>query len=706
MQYSRLFIPFVVTLTLTACGGGDEGGGDEGGGDSSNGNGGSNATNTPFVKSKESLGYLCNSTEDTCYLLTVTNADTLSGTYESCTISTEACSSTPLRTYVTQSQANYVRGVYAINNASLESCSVNAGVYTCLYSDSVLMHVVKSRLQYDNLSYSVTHSYTSKNWQAAKVDEGYNCSDYVNCIKADIEDNKYNGTIEHCVIATKACNPKVTIYEYAKSRIQESASSYTPAVTVTDCRFTTESYYACLGDKADGGKEKLYMDLSPLSTGSGFLSTLRDFSTLSNQEYQINQAYGQQSIYPDFNITKPASWRTLIPELSNILDASDDWNKEHYQHNTNFSAQRGAVCSESLDQFSIECFVGVEYGQYYQCEKYYTAAARVCNVYYTEPPVIKKLMDSQLAFHGFDVEAEESFTYSETYPVVIADRNCEIDHTLVNNKIRSAKMFFENDRVFNLNLSNQEDRNLLRWAAKPISAWAGVEGGSHCANVSAIITANNGAPLQLVINADSGIAKLPEILQKGSLLGVSQGQYNYGVNLTATRSLNSLDYFSVWAGGNSPQNYTEELSKSPPAGQPEYDFVWGTDHQDQLLFVGAVSSDGVKIPSYAQPGSDSRIQSRWIMALGRNVITATSTAYGQSAVYKTSGTSFAQPFVTRALAKGKNLCPSSTYSDLSNVLLNTAKRDFDGYDPALYGRGILHVAAFTESLDAQCPSNS
>jgi hypothetical protein len=701
MQYSRFFLPFITTLTLTGCISG-------GGGSSTVENSGEttgSSSNTSFIQSKQSSGYVCNSTEDTCYLLTVTSSDTLSGTYESCTISTEACTSTPLRTYVTQSQANYVKGVYAINNASLDSCSVDAGVYTCFYSDSVLTHVVKSRLQYDNLSYSVTHSYSSKNWRAAKEDEGYNCSDNISCIKADIVDNKYNGTIEQCVIATKACNPKVTIYEYAKGRIQESASSFTPAVTVSDCRFTTESYYACLGDKADGGKEKLYMDLSPLST-NGFLSTSRDYSTPSTQELQINQEFGQQSIYPDFNITKPASWRTLIPELSNILDTSDDWNKGHLQHNTNFTAQRGAVCSESLDQFSIECFVGVEYGQYYQCEKYYTAAERVCNVYYSEPPVIKNLMDSQLAFHGFDVEEEENFTYSETYPVVIADRNCEIDHTLVKNNVRSAKMFFENDRVFNLNLSNQEDRNLLRWTVKPTSAWAGVEGGSHCASVTALITANNGAPLQIVINADTEVSKLPEIIPKGSLLGVSQGQMNYGVNLAATKSFNSLDYFSIWAGGNGQQNYTEELSVPPLTGQPEYDFVWGTNFQEQLLFVGAVDADGVKISSSAQPGTDTQIQSRWIMALGRNVITATSTAYGQSAIYKTSGTSFAQPFVTRALAKGKNLCPSSTYSDLSNVLLNTAKRDFDGYDPALYGRGILDVAAFTESLDAQCPSNS
>lgn len=121
---------------------------------------------------------------------------------------------------------------------------------------------------------------------------------------------------------------------------------------------------------------------------------------------------------------------------------------------------------------------------------------------------------------------------------------------------------------------------------------------------------------------------------------------------------------------------------------------------DNFLWVGAVNqdrtpsefllSDGAEAGTNV-PGDDADIQSRWISAPG----TAVDGAFfdNNTEYLQVSGTSQAAPLVTGAAALVKGQFPALTNAAVLQILLDTADRSFEGYDPAVHGRGILDIEA-------------
>ncbi|TDO97939.1 S8 family serine peptidase [Marinomonas balearica] len=688
----RIALLVLFTTTLAACGGGSSS--DEPTASTTPTNGGNDSEETSYVKQKEAEGYLCNTTQDICYQLAVTEEESLSGTREQCTISTEACSSSSLSEYISTTQESYVSSVASMSGASLSQCDIEAGVYTCSYNKNDSIYSVTSTLSYDNSSYSVVHSYDELSWTDQKENEGFNCG-ATECVKVTTEGSQYNGTIETCLISDRSCS-SAKIYEVASETIQRySELDYIVNTVGTtqeqSCSFIQPSYFACIYANEQGEKTRFFIDLSGLSNNSPTLTASFELKKLSSIEFLLNEEFSPNSFYPAIGIAKPSSWLSDIPELQSVLDSEDDWDKGNPYHTFMYSATRSPICSDNSDGYTFSCVFTMEYGEYHQCDYSYLPIDRVCNVYSSIPPKVTDQLKHQLELNGFDSATEESFDYSTDYTVISEDEVCEPDHELISGKVVGLRYYFDQDRYYELDITSQQDKNLMRW--KQGVEWSGLMNGAHCAGVTSIITSINGAPIK-ILSGGGDFEELPNQIPNGSLLGVSQIA-NYR---TATHEFVSDRYFSVWGAGNSGQNYSQVI-----IDRPTVDYVWDDPEAANTLFVGAVDADGVFKDTYAYPGDNPAVQARWIMALGVDVWKATTTVFGNAAVSRESGTSFAQPFVTRAMAKAKNICPSSSYSALSNVLLETANRDFDGYDPSKYGQGLLDVNMLVNTLKNGCP---
>ena len=118
------------------------------------------------------------------------------------------------------------------------------------------------------------------------------------------------------------------------------------------------------------------------------------------------------------------------------------------------------------------------------------------------------------------------------------------------------------------------------------------------------------------------------------------------------------------------------------------------------VIVGAVSWNNALASFSSTPGSNSIIQSRWITALGENILTAGGISNTVNSTTNTKGTSFATPLVSRALNIAKSYCSSMTYNDIADVMLQTANRSFTGYSAENYGMGILDVNALMKHFES------
>lgn len=114
----------------------------------------------------------------------------------------------------------------------------------------------------------------------------------------------------------------------------------------------------------------------------------------------------------------------------------------------------------------------------------------------------------------------------------------------------------------------------------------------------------------------------------------------------------------------------------------------------QFLYVGSVTNTGVLSDFSSTPGSDANIQARFILAPGESVIVATNS--DSSSLGSVNGTSFSTPIVSSAAALVKSQNPTLTNRAVLTILLESADRAFEGYDPALHGQGILDIKAALE----------
>ena len=171
---------------------------------------------------------------------------------------------------------------------------------------------------------------------------------------------------------------------------------------------------------------------------------------------------------------------------------------------------------------------------------------------------------------------------------------------------------------------------------------------------------------------------------------------NFGLDLTETFVTNPVDCGSLTQDQRDNSvtcrfifNATNDrlLAKDP-------------DLADNFIWVGAIDgngkpatfmlADGTPVGTNT-PGADIEIQSRWIMAPGDRL---TGAFFGNDTDYlQLSGTSQAAPLVTGAAALVKGQFPTLSNVAVMQILLDTADRSFAGYDPAIYGQGILDIEA-------------
>ena len=155
---------------------------------------------------------------------------------------------------------------------------------------------------------------------------------------------------------------------------------------------------------------------------------------------------------------------------------------------------------------------------------------------------------------------------------------------------------------------------------------------------------------------------------------------------TQMEAAGAAGIINVWAAGNDSQS-----NPSAEAGAALYD----TDFQNLSIAVVAIGTDG-KIASYsnkcgivaaycvAAPGSS--IYSTWYFANGYHT--------------ENSGTSFAAPMVSGALAVVKHEFSSLTNAQVVNRLLTTAL-DTDEYSQSsIYGHGLINLSSATAAISS------
>ncbi len=110
-----------------------------------------------------------------------------------------------------------------------------------------------------------------------------------------------------------------------------------------------------------------------------------------------------------------------------------------------------------------------------------------------------------------------------------------------------------------------------------------------------------------------------------------------------------------------------------------------------LLFVGAVDAEQ-KLAWYSNfPGSSVEVQARFIVAPGD--LSVAWPSLGEEAYLDKSGTSYAAPLVSGAIALLKVNHPSKTAREIADAILATASKDIPDYSAETHGQGLLDVEA-------------
>lgn len=134
----------------------------------------------------------------------------------------------------------------------------------------------------------------------------------------------------------------------------------------------------------------------------------------------------------------------------------------------------------------------------------------------------------------------------------------------------------------------------------------------------------------------------------------------------------------VHSAGNDSQSVTANLYTAP-----SYSDWVKTDAKSHILIVGATydNKNLAYFSNYA--GTDADVQSRFVVAPAQSAVDTGSTI----------GTSGAAANVSGALALMKQRWMSLTGPQLEQIILDTANKSFSGYDPAIFGQGVVDMAA-------------
>jgi len=122
------------------------------------------------------------------------------------------------------------------------------------------------------------------------------------------------------------------------------------------------------------------------------------------------------------------------------------------------------------------------------------------------------------------------------------------------------------------------------------------------------------------------------------------------------------------------------------------------------LIVGAISQNGTLTSFSGIAGSNSQVQKRFLVALGEDMLVASTIAGTKNFITKEFGTSFAEPLVAKALSLLSSVCSGSSNASLMQLLLDNANRGFDDYSAENYGMGILDVKSALQYIESNtCP---
>lgn len=213
----------------------------------------------------------------------------------------------------------------------------------------------------------------------------------------------------------------------------------------------------------------------------------------------------------------------------------------------------------------------------------------------------------------------------------------------------------------------------------------------------------------------AGIDFLNISAEDAALVAKTDSNGDSGEEFAAMSDLATTDTGVIVAAGNTGRDYTEIfVSATPDCTQDELDTATGSDLDrcldlnftrkrsdlitysvdslaPSIVMVGAINED-LSVASFsAVPGTDAKIQSRFLVAPGVGLDVATGFAGDEYATI--NGTSFAAPIVTAAAAAVKSKFGTLSNKAVLEILLDTADRSFDGYDAAKHGMGILDVEA-------------
>jgi subtilisin family serine protease len=193
-----------------------------------------------------------------------------------------------------------------------------------------------------------------------------------------------------------------------------------------------------------------------------------------------------------------------------------------------------------------------------------------------------------------------------------------------------------------------------------------------------------------------------ENTDRGTERAVHESTKGGGIGVIVAAGNEGLDYSEIYAS-NTPactEAEWDEASVSERARCYALEFDrkkldLAIYHNDSLrknyIMVASVNDDRTIAGNSNKPGDHQKIQERFIAAPGVNLDVASHKV--ADGFTKNTGTSFAAPLVTAAAGAVKSKFTSLSSAAVLQILLDTADRSFNGYNPADHGMGILNVEA-------------